>query len=309
MFPSGARIVLDRDMVSRFSIDKGIPMKKMLLAGAAIVAALTMASAASAQSTNVGANWNGAGSFNFTANGSGSSSGAFSTFGANSAIGSVSYVNQGNNPYGYGVSNTSLNANATVGGGGFIQSSMTRDGSGAMYGAAGQSIVSFVGTDDGTAALVQHSNVNYASMNDVGYGQARTAGGNTLEVSGTNFQLGYNVDTGVAGNNGGLSAIGTGSAAIVQNFSGAGANGFNLGNGGGILTGANFSANGTGQLSYGAISTGSVNVLGMGQTVVGTQANPASFSATLNYSGAQNWTNWALTGASSGACTSCTTPN
>lgn len=291
-------------MVSRFSIDKGIPMKKMLLAGAAIAAALTMASAASAQSTNVGATWNGAGSFNFNATGSGSSSGAFSTFGANSAIGSVSYNNTGVAPYGYGVTGTSLNADATIGGGGFISSAMTRDGSYApLYGGAGQSIQSFVASDDGTAALVQHSNVNYASMNDVGYGQARTAGGNTLEVSGTNFQLGYSIDTGVDGNAGGLSVIGTGSAAIVQNFSGASANGFNLGNGGGILTAANFSANGTGQLSYGAMGTGSVNVLGMGQTVVGTQLNPASFSATLNYSGAQNWNNWALTGTSSGPAT------
>lgn len=280
-------------------------MKKMLLAGAAVFAALAMASAASAQSTTVGANWNGAGSFNFNANGSGSSTGAFSTFGANSAIGSVSYVNQGNNPYGYGVSNTSLNASASITGFGSIQSSLTRDGSGGMYGAAGQSILSYVGTDDGAAALVQHANVNYASMNDVGYGQARTAGDNTLEVSGTNMQLVYAVDTGVAGNSGFVSAAGTGSASIVQNFSSASSGGFSLGNGGGITTAANFSGNGTGQLSYGAISTGSVNVLGMGQSVVGTQANPASFSATLNYSGAQNWNNWALTGGSTGPCTSC----
>lgn len=282
-------------------------MKKFMLAAASVAALALMtaapATAQTAPATSVDATWNGAGAFNFNANGLGSSTGAFSTFGSMGAIGAINYTNQANNPYNYGVSNTSMDVNASIAGGGFVSSSLTRDGSAAMYGAAGQSISGYAESNDGSAAMAQHARVNYASMHDRGYGESRTAGGNTLEASGSVAAIGYVVNTGVAGNLARIDAIGTGSMALRQNYSGASGNGLSLANGGGIVTAANFTANGTGQLSYGALSTGSVNVHGMGQTVLGTVDNPASFNATLNYSGAQNWNNWHLTGTSSGPAT------
>jgi len=273
-------------------------MKKMLLAGAAVFAALAMASAASAQSTTVGANWNGNGTFGFNANGAGSSTGAFNTQG-NGAIGSVTYVNQGNNPYGYGVSNTSLNASALVSAGGFVQSTLTRDGSGGMYGPAGQSISAFAGSSDGAAALVMHSNVNYASMNDIGYGQSQTAGGNTLDASGTAIQLNYVVNTGQASNSAGFLLTGTGTAAVDLASSGVSANSFGMGQGQGIYTQGLFSGTGQGTVSTGAIATSSLFVANSGSTIYGTAVNPASVSTQINYatSGAQvqSW-NFAIGG-------------
>lgn len=282
-------------------------MKKLMMLASGSVAALALMAAAPAmaQSTSVDATWNGAGNFAFNANGQGSSTGVFNTFGASSAIGSINYTNQGNNPYGYGVSNTSMDVNASIDGGGWVQSSMTRDGSGAMYGTGGQSISGFAESSNGAAAMVQHTGVNYARLQDRGYGESRTAGGNTLEASGSVVAIGYSVNTGVAGNSGGINAIGSGSMSIRQNYSSVSSNGFSLANGGGIVTSAVFSANGAGQLNYGASGTGSVNVHGMGQSVVGTVDNPASFSATLTYGGAQTWSNWHLSGSSAGACVAC----
>lgn len=274
-------------------------MKKMLLAGAAVFAALAMASAASAQSTTVGATWNGnVSSLTFTANGAGSSTGAFSTWG-NGAIGSVSYVNLANDPYGYGVSNTSLNANARVTAGGLIQSTLTRDGSGGMYGPAGQSISASAYSSDGGAALVQHANVNFASMNDIGYGQSQTAGGNTLDASGTAIQLNYVVNTGQLNNSAGFLLTGTGTAAVDLASSGVSANSFGMGQGQGIYTQGQFSGTGQGTVSTGAMATSSLFVANSGSTVYGTLANPASVSTLINYatSGAQvqSW-NFAIGG-------------
>lgn len=271
---------------------------KTILGASAAALALMVAAPALAQSTTAGATWNGNGSFAFNANGSGSSTAAFNTSG-NGAIGSVTYVNQGNNPYGYGVSNTSLNASALVTAGGFIQSTVTRDGSGGMYGPAGQSISASAFSSDGGAALVQHSNVNYASMNDIGYGQSQTAGGNTLDASGTVIELNYVVNTGQANNSAGFLLQGTGNAAVDLASSGVSANGFGMGQGQGIYTQGLFSGTGMGTVSTGAIATSSLFVANSGSTIYGTAANPASVSTLINYatSGAQvqSW-NFAIGG-------------
>tara|TARA_R110000824_G_scaffold401771_1_gene615332 strand:+ start:36241 stop:37110 length:870 start_codon:yes stop_codon:yes gene_type:complete len=262
-------------------------MKKMNLLASAAFAVLALsavaipAAAQTVPSTTVTSTWNGAGGFTFDAMGAGSSTGAFSTFGSSGAIGSVSYVNQGNNPYGYNVSNSSLNANASISGGGYVQSSMTRDGSGSMYGSAGQSISSYASSSDGSAALVQHANVNYASMNDLGYGQSRTAGGNTADASGSQIELGYNVYTGVNGNAAGFNMIGNGSGSLLLSSSGASASGLGMGQGQGIYTQALFQAQGSGQFSTGGSTTNSLTNLG--GTIYGTVLSPGSVTTTGNY--------------------------
>lgn len=267
-------------------------MKKMIL-GAVAFAALAMASAASAQSTTVSGSWNGNGSFGFNASGSNSSTSTFSTQG-NGAVGAITYGNLGNNPYGYLVSNTSLNVDARVAAGGFMTSQVVRDGSYApLYGAAGQSITASAFSSDGAAALVQHVGVNYAGMSDIGYGQSRTAGGNTLDASGTTIELNYVVNTGAANNSAGFLVQGTGSAAVLLASSGVSANGYGMGQGQGIFSQGQFSGTGQGTFTTGGVATGSLFVANSGSTIYGTAANPASITTIGNYAttGAQiqNW--------------------
>lgn len=281
-----------------FHLTREYQMKKiMALAGVsmAAIALLTAAPAAMAQTapaTNVVTTWSGSGNLGQNGTAAGSTGMAFSTAG-NQIAGTLTFNNLGNNPYNYGVSNVNTNLNASVASGGEISILVNRTGSYApLYGAAGQSISGYAFSNDGNAAMVMNSGVNYASMNDVGYGQARTAGGNTMDASGSIFQLNYTVDTGIAGNNGGITVVGTGSAALRQNFSGVSAGGFTMGSGGGITPVATVQANGTGTIQFGGITTNTLNVLG--NTVVGTAANPGSFTGTVNYSGAQSWNNYGV---------------
>ncbi len=270
-------------------------MKKLLL-GTAIALALGVVTSSAFAATTSSSTWSGGGTFVFSATGANGSTAALNTAGGN-INGSATYTNQENNPYAYGVPNTSFNVNATVGNGGMISSSLTRTGSGSGYGAAGQSIVGQVGTSDGTGALVMNASTNYAGMQDVGYGRPTTAGGHTIDASGTAYQINYSVNTGAANNNGGVSVSGSGSASITQQYSGASANGFNLANGGGIYTGANIAASGTGRFVFGGAATSSLTVVGSGNTLPGTVANPASFNGTGTFSGANvSWTNYAISG-------------
>ena len=271
-------------------------MNKKLL-GTAIALAFTVATGSAFAQTTSSATWNGGGTFTFGAVGTNASTGAMSTQG-NGLVGTASYTNQENNPYTYAVPNTSFAVNGAVGAGGVINSSLTRTGSySPMYGAAGQSITAFVGTSDGTAGLVMNASTNYAGMQDLGYGAPRTAGGNTIQASGTAYRINYAVDTGVAHNNAGVAVQGTGSASITQQFSGASAHGFSLANGGGIYTGANIAASGTGSFSFGGVATNKLTVLGSGNSLPGTAANPASFTGTGTFSGANaTWTNYAISG-------------
>jgi hypothetical protein len=279
-------------------------MKKLLLRAAALVApvvalAVLVVPAAEAQTTVTGA-WNGGGTYTFNANTVNSTTAAVQT-GGNVAVGSATYTAQGNFPYGYGVDTTKLDVNASVGSGGYIQSVANRTGSYTpLYGAAGQSITALAQSNDGDAALVQHVNVNYAAMNDIGYGQSKTAGGNTLDASGSAILLNYALDTGTANNNAGILVNASGSAGLNLSSSGVNSGGFGLGQGQGIFTQANFSGAGIGTVSTGGVATGSLSVANNGSTIFGTVANPASISTTINYAttGAQvqSW-NFALGGS------------
>jgi len=287
---------------SGFTLKRDYPMKKMLLACAAAAAALTMASAASAQSTTVNTNWNGLGVVNVNGQANGSTGFAFGT-GGNQIAGSLSFTNQGNNPYGYGVSNTTTNIDAAVGGGGYIQSAVNRIGSGAPYGVSGQSITASGQSSDGTVGMAGQFNVNYAGMNHLGYGQPHTDGGQTLDASGSAIQLNYGLDTGVAGNNAGFAMNGSGSAGLLVSSSGASANGFGMGQGQGIFTQGLFTAQGIGSFSTGGIATGNLTLANSNSVIYGTQANPAYVNVNGGYAttGAQvqSW-NFAMGGTSSG---------
>jgi hypothetical protein len=264
-------------------------MKKIMAFATASFAALALTAAiaspamAADPATTVNTSWNGAGTFNFNAVASGSTTANFGTSG-NQAMGAITFANLGNNPYGYGVSNTTTDVNASVGNGGTITSNIVRTGSYVpLYGTASQSISAFAGSSDGSAALVNHVGVNYAGMNDIGYGQAKTAGGNTLDASGTAFTLNYAVDTGQAFNSAGIVVNGTGTAGLNLSSSGVSAGGFGLGQGQGIFTQANFSGQGIGTVSTGGVATGSLFVANSGSTVYGTALNPASVTTNINY--------------------------
>lgn len=279
-------------------------MKKMMALAGTAVAALALvcvaapASAQVAPSTTVTSTWNGGGTYTFNGTAANSSALNFSSVG-NLANGSISFTNQANNPYNYGVSNSMAHVNASVGQGGVISSQINRTGSGAMYGPAGQSINGYAFSNDGTAELAMHSNVNYASMNDIGYGQTRTSNGNSLEAAGSAFQLNYSVDTGQAYNSAGILVSGSGNAALTLASSGVSANGFGMGQGQGIFTQGAFTGTGVGTVSTGGMATGNLFIANSGSTVYGTAANPASVATTINYatSGAQvqSW-NFAIGG-------------
>ena len=272
---------------------------KVQLLKTAVAMALGLASAASFAATTSTATWNGGGTFTFDATTGGNGSTAHLITQGNNLLGTATFVNQETNPHNYGVTNTSFNVDAAVSGnGGMIASGLQRDASWApMYGAAGQSITSSAGTSDGTAGLVMNASTNYASMQDVGWDQPRTAGGHTLDASGTAYQLSYNVNTGAINNAGGVIIEGTGSAAITQNFTGASGTGFNLANGGGIFTKADIAASGTGQFSFGGSATNTLTVLGANNALPGTASNPATFTGTGTFSGANmTWTNFAISG-------------
>lgn len=286
-------------------IDKGIREMKKFLLGASIAASVAlMASAAMAQTT-VGTNWNGSGVFSFNANTTGSTGVTFGT-GGNQAVGSTNYTVGATAPYGYGVLGTTFDANARVASGGEISSVVNRTGSYApLYGAAGQAVSGYVSSSDGSAALVMHTTNNYAGLIDIGYGKDKTAGGNTLDASGSAIVLNYNLNTGVTGNTGGILVQGTGNAGLNLSSSGVSNGGFNLGQGQGIFTQANFSGQGVGTVSTGGVATGSLFVANSGSTVYGTVYNPASITTTINYdttgnpANTQGW-NFALGGTSSG---------
>ena len=270
-------------------------MKKHTMQVLFTAALAALALSASAQTT-ISSTWNGSGTVTFDASTANSTHVNVMSSGY-TINGAATYVNNGDNPYGYGVATTKFDVNASVAGGGYVQSAVTRTGSGAMYGAAGQSITAYASSTDGNAALVQHTNVNYASMNDIGYGQSRTALGNTMDASGSAYTLNYVVNTGAANNNGGFVANGSGSGAVVLASSGVSANGFAMGTGQGIYTQANYSYNGVGTFSYGGVATNNLTVHGTGNTLPGTAANPASVNVVGSYAGAGTWNNFAISGA------------
>jgi hypothetical protein len=212
-----------------------------------------------------------------------SSSYTFST-GGNIINGASSYANQENNPYGYGVSNTSLDLNGSVGNGGFITSTTSRDGSYTpLYGGAGQSVSALAQSDNGTAALVQHTSANYAGLQDLGhYGVTQTPNGNTLEASGSAIVLNYAVNTGAVGS-AGILVSGSGSASYTQNYAGASAKSFSMGVGGGDYQLGTFNAQGSGTMQTGAIATKSISIVNNGGTVFGTVLDPASVTTTVHY--------------------------
>jgi hypothetical protein len=256
-------------------------LKGLLFAGVAAVA-LALAGAAQADTT-VNTGWNASGNVNQTGTTTGSTGYAWST-GGNAVAGSSAYHDSGVQPYGYGVTGTSLDLSGTVAGGGFIQSETDRTGSYLpLYGAAGQSVASSAFSSDGNAALVQHTSVNYAGLNDLGhYGVTQTPGGATAEASGTSIQVQYAVNTGAVGASG-INVIGTGSASITQNYAGASAHGFSMGVGGGDYQLASFAAQGIGTVSTGGIATKSLSLVNTGGTIYGTSLNPASVTTTINY--------------------------
>lgn len=270
------------------------------LLGTAITLAFSLATGSALAATTSTATWNGNGTFTFDATTAGNGSTAAMGTQGNNLIGTATFVNQETNSYGYGVTGTNFNVTAAVGGnGGVINSSITRDASYApLYGAAGQVISGSVFTSDGTAGLVMNASTNFAGAQDVGYGQPRTAGGNTIQASGTAYQINYNVDTGVANNGGGVGVAGTGSASITQNYSGASGTGFSLANGGGIFNTANIAASGTGSFSYGGVATSLIKDLGTNNNLPGTVANPASVTTTGTFSGNNvSWNNYGITGS------------
>lgn len=256
-------------------------LKTLVLAGASVLA-IALAGAPAQADTTVNTGWNGGGLVTQTGSATNSSSYAWSTNGGLVA-GSSSFKNLENNPYGYGVSNTSLDLNGTVNSG-YITSMTSRDGSYTpLYGGAGQSVSASAFSSDGNAALVQHASVNYAGLQDLGhYGVTQTPNGNTLEASGTSIQLNYAVNTGAVGS-AGILVTGSGSASYTQNYAGASAKSFSMGVGGGDYQLGTFNAQGSGTMQTGAAATKSISIVNNGGTVFGTVLDPASVTTTVHY--------------------------
>jgi len=165
------------------------------------------------------------------------------------------------NPYSYGVDSINADLYATIAGGGEVEYTYTRtDSKVSMYGPAGQSTYSYIGTD-GTGQIVRRTSSNYASLGNGGYG---FYGSNNQFLATGDYLIQHNVV-----NNGlfaGFMASGLGSADIDHMTDGAGG-GVNFGFGGGCYTDADVTMTGLGLYQRAATFLTSLDVANGGSAL------------------------------------------
>jgi hypothetical protein len=227
-----------------------------LVVALAILVALPM-TAMAADPTTTTVTWTGGGVIGGTVT---SGNDNVTTFGVNAAgaNGSFTVTDNNDNPYSYGVDTVSAYIQSNVTNGStFFQTNRT-DSKTSMYGAAGQTVYAFVGSN-GTGAMATGSGTNYASMGNGTYAQPHTAGGFNFEANagaGT-YQIIQSVTAVDALAQ--FVANGTGTAKIDCMTTGAsGATNVNFGYGGGCYTNADALFTGAG--SFGTYAEGSNSI-------------------------------------------------
>lgn len=288
----------------------------------ALVCILTMAipGMASADApTSVVVNWGGPGGW-----GSGTVTGtttagaaaiySFATSG-NQIAGAFNAVDSNDNPYGYNVDSSNSYINADVAGG-FIAYEANRTGSySGMYGPAGQTAASFVGSD-GTGEMATGSSNNYAAMVNGTYGGTKTSEGYNYQASGTNYLIASYIGIGDAGITGMgtptftstgnyalLQSYGSGTSKINDMTNQMGGTSLGFGWGGGCYTNANAIMTGAGTFTTFATGSNGINTditgangayTGWSGTGTGTLGS-VTHTETVTYSGTANVPNFSLT--------------
>ena len=230
-------------------------------------------------------NWSGGGTVGTTVTAGDDAITTFTTGGAGIS-GSFTTTDSNDNPYSYNVDSFQSYLNASVTDG-YIESQTDRtDSYSGMYGSAGQTSYSFVGTSGGTASMASRTTTNYAAMADPTYGY-QLPGGHNITVSGASS---YQINRWVAAGNGdeaGFAAVGDGDAILDSMCSEAsGVWALKFGRGCGCYTDASFTATGTGNLLVGGAGHNSVTFNGMGVSATG---DGTEGSANLSF--IANWLN------------------
>lgn len=229
-------------------------MKKLVISMLVAILAITFIAvpALAADPTTTTVSWNGGGLITGIVN----TVDTTTTFGINAigASGSFTATDSNDNPYSYGVdSNTAYIQSSVTNGSTYFQT--VRAESTPMYGAGGQTVYAFVGSN-GTGTMATGSSTNYAAMVNGTYNQPLLGGAN-FTATGTNFQIIQSIISG-SGDAAQFNSVGNGSAVINCMTTQAGATAADLGWGAGCYTNANATFTGAGQFTVTAVGTSGI---------------------------------------------------
>ncbi len=213
-------------------------MKKIILVGLITFAFIAGAGIASA-STTFETSWGGSGYLDIDFKSGDDARNRFWTNGVG-IQGTYKGIDKDNNPYGYGVDSTESEIKASVANGWMKYQYNRTDSKTSMYGPAGQSSYSFLGSD-GTANFAWRTTSNYASMKSSNYGFQSS---NQFKATGNHF-LQHGINTQNSGALWTINASGTSSVSHMSDEA-YGASGFKFGKGCGCYTNAKVDIVGSG---------------------------------------------------------------
>lgn len=283
-----------------------------------------------ADPTTLTVNWGGSGVV--TGSGVVGNDAAYNFATSGSAVGgNFNVVASNDNPYGYNVGTSSSYIDADVANGSIFYEANRTDSYSGMYGLAGQTAASFVGTD-GVGEMATGAWNNYASMVNGTYGKPHTSGGYNYQAVGTNYLIASYIGIGDAAINGNgspvfsstgnyavLSSVGNGSSKINDMTNQMYGNSLAFGQGGGCYTNANGVMTGSGQFAvqgYGTngiqsalgsyalsgagsnlniVATGNTVNYGSGITTTGSGLGSTTLSVIANYGSGATVSDYSLT--------------
>jgi hypothetical protein len=213
-------------------------MKKILIAGLIAFCMLGITGLASAETT-VETSWNGAGYLDIDFQSGDDAKNLFKTSGAG-IVGSYYAKDSDNNPYGYGVDSTKSEIKASVVNGAMEYQYYRTDSKNSMYGPAGQSSYSFLGSD-GTASFAWKTTSNFAAMKSSNYGFQSS---NQFTATGNHF-LQHGISTENSQAIWTINATGTSSVSHMSDEA-SGSSSFKFGKGCGCYTNAKVNVVGSG---------------------------------------------------------------
>jgi hypothetical protein len=177
--------------------------------------------------------------------------------------GNFSGTDSDNNPYNYGVDDTTTEVKANFVGG-YIDYNMQRqDSKTSMYGPAGQSSATYIESSD-SGSFASRITTNFAGMRNCNYGFQSS---NQWTASG-DFLIQNYINAGDPLSGAGFNAMGSGSVNVsLMSSEASGSSSWNLGQGCGSYTNAN--ANGTGSGSFNIYGQAPNQINAFGATVGG----------------------------------------
>jgi len=256
-------------------------MKKIIMAGLIAMALVGISGIVSAETT-VETNWNGSGYLGIDFQSGDDAKNLFETSGAG-IVGNYYAKDSDNNPYNYGVDSTKSEIKASVLDGWMAYQYNRTDSKNSMYGPAGQSSYSFLGSD-GTASFAWKTTSNYAAMKSSNYGFQSS---NQFTATG-NHLLQHRVTTENSGAQWTINATGTSSVSHMSDEA-SGSSSFKFGKGCGCHTNAKVNIVGSGTYDLEAFAPNQIKT-DSGITTDGHLSLHADFSSGFSFG------NFALSG-------------